>query len=266
MSNLVARACGAVLVTAVVLKLQGWSSGTSSVSYFSPAVQLTALEAEAIVGLWLLVGWARRAAWLVAVGLFAVLAVVSLYLGLIGQNSCGCFGRIQVSPWGSLALDGVCLLSLLIWRPSATAASGLLRPAVIGAGVAVTLGLIGLALLIRTDGIGEAWLSRIRGEWVAVFPTESDLGEEPAGKVRTFTVEVVNRSDRDVRLIGGTASCSCVATDELPVTVPANGSIMLDVRIMFSGSPGQFKHEYMFYTDLLAQPQIGGQIVGRVGP
>ncbi len=262
-SNLVARACGAVLITAVVLKLQGWSSGTSGVNYFSPAVQLAALEAEALVGLWLLAGWARHGAWLVAVGLFAALAAVSLYLGLIGQSSCGCFGRIRVSPWESLVLDGVCLTGLLAWRQRVDATGGR-RPAVIGIGAAVVLGLIGLTLLTR-NGVGETWLSRARGEWVAVSPAESDLGEEPAGKVVTFRIEVVNRSGRDVRLIGGTASCSCVATDDLPVTVPANGSVSVSGRILFSGTPGQFKHEYEFFTDLPAQPRVGGRIVGRVG-
>lgn len=60
---------------------------------------------EGLLGLLLLSGWAKRAAWFLAVTFFLIVAGVSLYLGLMGQSSCDCFGRIRVSPWGAFALD-----------------------------------------------------------------------------------------------------------------------------------------------------------------
>ncbi len=67
-----------------------------------------------MVGVWLLSGLARQAAALTGVTLFAVLGAVSLYLGLIGQSSCGCFGRIEVSPWWTLAADVFCAGALAV--------------------------------------------------------------------------------------------------------------------------------------------------------
>lgn len=96
----VARICGVILLAAVALKVQGMASGGvgQSLSMFSPRVQLLGLEVEAVIGVWLLSGFARRGAWLAAIGLFATLAAVSAYLVAAGQPSCGCFGRVEVSP------------------------------------------------------------------------------------------------------------------------------------------------------------------------
>jgi hypothetical protein len=43
--------------------------------------------------------------WHVAAVCFVVFAGVSLFKGLSGDPSCGCFGRLPVSPWLTLVLD-----------------------------------------------------------------------------------------------------------------------------------------------------------------
>jgi hypothetical protein len=82
---------------------------------------IAVIESEFALGLWLLFGlWphgARRA----ALAAFLVFFVVSLFMALAGESSCGCFGRVPVSPRYIAVLDFAASLSLWLWRPSAIA-------------------------------------------------------------------------------------------------------------------------------------------------
>src|SRR5262245_9883062 len=72
---------GLLLLTTAALKALGGPGGAlgRDLVLFTPRVQFAAAEAEALLGLWLLSGWARRAAWFVAVNFFLLLAVISGY-------------------------------------------------------------------------------------------------------------------------------------------------------------------------------------------
>lgn len=70
------------------------------------------------LGIWLVSGLFRKAAWLLATISFAGFIGVTLWKGITGQASCGCFGKIQVNPWITLfAMDVPVFLLLLIFRP-----------------------------------------------------------------------------------------------------------------------------------------------------
>jgi hypothetical protein len=84
----------------------------------SPRWHMAAIEAEALLGLWLLRGAYPRLLWMAALSCFTLLASVSWYLGSEGQSSCGCFGaKLPVSPWYALGLDLIAVASLVWWRP-----------------------------------------------------------------------------------------------------------------------------------------------------
>ena len=75
------------------------------------------VDAEIALGMWLLSGLARRAAWLVAIACFGVFSVVTLHRALSGEVSCGCFGRVEVSPWYPLVLGVAALTAMALFRP-----------------------------------------------------------------------------------------------------------------------------------------------------
>ena len=75
------------------------------------------VQFEVFLGLCLCVGlWPQHTR---NVGLlcFAVFACISLYKGFTGAASCGCFGRLETSPWLSAFLDLTAVAALLRWRP-----------------------------------------------------------------------------------------------------------------------------------------------------
>ena len=70
------------------------------------------------LGIWLVSGLFRKAGWLISVLAFGLFIVVTLQKGLMGAESCGCFGRVHVSPWITFSLIDIPLfLLLLIFRP-----------------------------------------------------------------------------------------------------------------------------------------------------
>jgi len=74
---------------------------------------MAVVEFEFFFACWLLAGLLPVWTWRATVVLFAVFAGVSLYKALLGEASCGCFGRVSVNPWFTFSLD-VCVLASLV--------------------------------------------------------------------------------------------------------------------------------------------------------
>ncbi|MER3414615.1 MAG: hypothetical protein C4297_00155 [Gemmataceae bacterium] len=111
---------GYLLCAAAVLKgyeianeeLAGTSLFTSR--WFLMAIVLY----ELILGLWAISGfYVREVRWLLLltfIGLFQA----SLYTALAGYPSCGCLGRVHISPWWTTLLDGGIIFALILWSPA----------------------------------------------------------------------------------------------------------------------------------------------------
>ncbi len=266
--TLLLRVLGVVLLVAAGLKGYELSFDPLADDSFlaSPRLQIAVIDGEILLGLWLLSGLARRGAWMAALGFFIAVAGLSLYMALAGQSSCGCFGRVTVNPWLSFAFDGVAVAALMIWRPlpsqetPAVWLRGVLRT---GLATAVFLTLIGGAFLLAFDDPAAA-LARLRGEVIAVEPNVSQVGDGVPQEQRQFAVQLTNHGGRPVRILGGTTTCSCIATEDLPITVPAGESRSIAVSVRFSGGAGRFQHSFIFYTDDEKQPVVTARFAGRV--
>ncbi|MFA5784963.1 MAG: MauE/DoxX family redox-associated membrane protein, partial [Phycisphaerae bacterium] len=79
---------------------------------------LVTVPLEMSLGIWLVSGLFRKAAWLFGTLSFGFFVGVTAYKALTGELSCGCFGTVSVDPWITLiALDIPLFLLLLIFYP-----------------------------------------------------------------------------------------------------------------------------------------------------
>lgn len=258
MYPILSRVLGLLLLAAAGLKVYGLAAEPVGAAgpFSAPGFQVGVVQLEIFLGVWLLWGKHPVGAWVVALLVFTGFAAVSGYLGWAGQPSCGCFGKLSVSPWYAFGIDLAALVALLVARPDlallrekgrpslarvlATAAFGLLSV------IAVFGMLAGLAAL--RFGSPEAALAYFRGELVSVRPRLVEVGEGVPGEHLQATVELVNRTDRPIRVVGGTSDCSCVATENLPLTLAPGEARSVTVHVRLSGAPGMFTRQVAFLT------------------
>jgi hypothetical protein len=72
----------------------------------------------------------------------------------------------------------------------------------LGGASIVLAALVGLAVSIY--GSPDTASAHLRGERISLYPRLVDLGTGDPGEIRETVVEVVNRTDHPIRLIGGT--------------------------------------------------------------
>lgn len=264
--------CGLTLVAAAGLKLFG-----QNVSPFaqygwllSPTAQSLAVVWELILGGWLLYRVVQTetstpAPWVAAVLTFLTFAVVSGYLGIIGQASCGCFGVIKASPLAAFVVDVTALAVLAIAWPKWSDAKADVPALKWVGGMAVALG-VAVGFCTLTFGSAESALAKLRGDSLEVKPVVIDFGEGTPGETVVQTVVVKNYTDTPFKLIGGTSDCSCLATQDMPIAIPANGQAEIRIALKVPASqPGQLNRVVELLTDCHQQPKVGLKAVCRIG-
>lgn len=87
------------------------------------------VQFEILFGFWLVFGLHPIGTRRLAIVCFVAFACVALYKGISGEPSCGCFGRVQVSPWYTLALDLAVVAALVCCRPATGQSTSAGQPA-----------------------------------------------------------------------------------------------------------------------------------------
>ena len=81
-------------------------------------MMLVQIPAEFALGVWMVSGLFRKAAWLAGTGAYGLFILVTLYKALSGDESCGCFGQVHVNPWITLfAIDIPFFVLLAVFFP-----------------------------------------------------------------------------------------------------------------------------------------------------
>ncbi len=249
-------------MAAALLKLAGWNvSAFAQYGWFlTPNEQIAAVGWELILGAALIFGVHRPVTWIMALATFTTFAGVSSYLGFVGQASCGCFGAIQASPWTAFGVDVAMLLLLVLFRPRFSTDE--LRTASVESGewafglVAVLALTLGAGVLLY--GSPSAALAKLRGDTLTVDRSHIDFGHGQAGDILTQQVTVTNWTDGPLRIIGGTSDCSCIATNDLPITLaPGEAkSVSIEYKVPQSDKPGITSRKATLLTDSPKRPNL----------
>ena len=93
-----------------------------------------------------------------------------------------------------------------------------------------------------------------------------DVGRGEPGQPLEATVEVINRTDRPVRIIGGTSDCSCVTTAELPLVLAPGEARQISVQVQLPGEPGFLNRKAFFWTDCDRARVLSFGLTGRIDP
>ena len=120
-SDIVLKALGLLLLTTAILKaheLLTVPMANNDIWSYRPFLVFQ-VEFELALGIWLLSGVLRRFAWMVTLACFCLFCSVTLYKGITGAASCGCFGTVHVNPWVTLlAIDVPATVALAAFRPA----------------------------------------------------------------------------------------------------------------------------------------------------
>src|SRR5262249_6177654 len=237
-----------------------------------PEVQLAIIEFEVFLGVWLWTGQYPIGAWLAGIATFAAFAGVSMYLGLIGQSSCGCAGGfVKISPWVAFAID-LTVVSLLGlgWKNLSTLQENLRAKLASGAlSLLCALGTMavasGVVFGLAHVGFGSvpAAIAYFRGERVSAQRLV-EVEDGCVGESHRVCIAIANWTDKPIRLIGGSSDCSCTILEDLPVVIPALETRAVPVEIALSGRPGLYTRKVGFYVEDEGLQVVSVLLTGRI--
>lgn len=135
-------------------------------------------------------------------------------------------------------------------------------PGLCGVGAAVMGFLVWSYASFGTLGDAFGYLS---GIGLVARPRVLSLGPMIAGERKTATVHLINLSDSPCAIVGARASCSCIATEELPVTLGPREHRDLHVVLTVGREPGtSFEQSVVYQTDRPTQPRLNILLRGQV--
>ena len=118
--NIIVKLLGVILIVAAILKwhqLYTTPVANNSIWTYRPFL-VAQFTGELAFGLWLVSQFFRKPAWLMALLCFIFFSLVTIYKGVTGADSCGCFGNVHVNPWITIfAVDLPAVIALALTRP-----------------------------------------------------------------------------------------------------------------------------------------------------
>jgi hypothetical protein len=173
----------------------------------------------------------------------------------------------MVSPWVTFGIDVAAVAALVVWRPAGgkegAKPAWLPQTLKISVGVLLVLALTSTMVLMTFGRPAEA-LAWFRGEAVTVDPAVYDIGTGNPGEERAFNIQLTNRTRKPIQIVGGTTTCACIVTKDLPLTLAQGESASIEISVRFVGSPGRFQRLYRLITDDITQSRVVARFSGEV--
>lgn len=123
---------------------------------------------------------------------------------------------------------------------------------------AVLLGCVGLWAYLQTGRVA-AILPYLGGQRIFIDPLEVSFGRQPPGALLDLGVTLSNRSGQPVRALGSQVECTCMATDDFPLSVEAGQDRRLTLKLRLPKQEGPFEKHVTYFVD-----QSGSQFLVHV--
>ena len=236
----------AVLLTAAILKSYFLTieAGGDITQEQGSGLLLSSIEFS--LGLWLLSGIARRHSLLACTFWFAVCVLWSVLNWLSGSRTCGCAGRIEISPLLSLAASFILLLSLIAIQRFSVA-----KPSTKGELARMRLALcvfsqVSVLIYISTFFIvgSPRWvLAYFEESPIVIVPSRVEIGACASGDTRVVKVEIKNVTVREVKIQSIQTDCACTTLIDPPGHLAPGEIVAIDVRVRCVGNPQAGFHQ-----------------------
>lgn len=240
-------------------ELLGWSAFTTV-----EALSIVLIGVEVGLAVLLLSGrYARLARWLIVI-CFLAFAGYSFYAGTAGHRTCGCLGKVPLSPWASLVFDLIVIGVFSFTKPVA-GWQGLYRSLIpyFAGSVLLLFALSATSLLLF--GSIPIGLSALAGERVVVSPTVLRMGSAERGAHREITVNVTNLDSKPVQLLGAQQCVLFYLTDKLPIELAPGEHRDLHLIAIFESASGErVRNSLLLYTSYQGQPAIYVEVNGHI--
>lgn len=234
---------GLLLVVAAGLKMLAMAGDVRMQSHLGNLIILAFLEAEAFLGLWLLIGVRHSLSWHLAIAFFLGAICVDVTSLIHGKTDCGCFGDVSMSPWVPLVISVFFLSALLVFRPpinvrynAGTGVRGIVRHWPVAA-----------CIVFPLLGLTSAFIMGSYFEVIVAQPATIDLGHVDRDEVREVAISLRNLGSRETTVMGARTSCTCRVIRGLPAKIVPGGQLEIVLRIKPAG--GKFSGRVLFYTD-----------------
>lgn len=127
---------------------------------------------------------------------------------------------------------------------------------------------IGLILLtawaLYSFGSIRAALAYLKGDRLIVRASSMSFGDVRRGERPVITFDIMNTSDRNITILGARTTCTCVFTDDLPLTVLPGERRSISVGVKTGSREGSIQERVYLYTSFPGQPEVEVRIIGRV--
>ncbi|MBI2807738.1 MAG: hypothetical protein HYX68_22380 [Planctomycetes bacterium] len=263
-----------LLFAAATLKAVGGNADpVQRIGIFSlQSAQLAVVGLEFALAIWLWSGLLKSLAWVGTVFVFSCFAIVSATQALSGQASCGCFGNLTVHPWIAFSVDLGVLAALGIANPGwamfdrdvTSLRVGASRDKLLSASAMVFCAAVLIGLMCYNFGSLDAAWAELKKEPAGVEPFLSDVGDCRNGQKKAFKIRVVNYRNHVIRVVGQPGACGCAIETDLPIEIPANGSVELDISFATIGRDGRFTRDNDFFLDIGHLTKLRFRVTGRL--
>jgi hypothetical protein len=239
-----ARIVAFLLLGAAILKSIDLVWGTSPRTQYAALLQLILIQVESVLGVWLLSGVQWVAAFRMVICFFAIAGATNLYSLWKGEVSCGCFGRLEVSPAITLAVNGLVVFGYCILVPRSDRWSqihwkrswkqvGWLAP---------------LCFVVLLIGVGYRFSRVLFRPSVLEVTSKIDFGIIRSDQSDPQSIALTNKTDRNLNLWGAIATCDCVQFEGLPVVIEPKSTRTVQVT-MKRPKKSQVRVSTHFYGD-----------------
>lgn len=237
--TLVLVSCALLLLIAAALKVVASGHGNLGDIFYvlgGPKWLVFIAVVEVSLAIFLIARRTTAIAWWVALGLFSCFAAFSLFMTIVGQSSCQCFGVVPTSPWVALSIDLTVVFLLLAVHPPDSEIAISRRD----------FAYLVLASFLVVGGFVSSEFTDIGRSVVAKWnktPLLSEsrivlLGSVHANTVVVAELSLKNVTDKPVRVYGFESNCQQKPDSVLPMTIDSGGDRRFRVLVRIGESKG----------------------------